>query len=123
MNIISNWIRNISCKFTDIKLPQNSSLEELKLVYSIYTFGINEFKECRLTMLDMAPPASIRKEHQDMIGAIKMFIDGTESMFSAIDLNERSVNRLMLDKGILMQNQGREAIEKSAKNIVMKFAG
>lgn len=113
---IGNKIISISKKFI-AKQPDTKSIKGLKLTYAICLESIDGYRICKDALANVIPPAKVKKEHEDLINTMQLFIDGTEDMFRSIDLENSTVNEELMEQGYSRQKFA-ETIIAQITNIV-----
>ena len=113
-------IINISKKFNDME--KLNTPEQIKEKYEISLDAIKGYKDCKLALMLIVVPNQVQKEHKEIVEAIQMFIDGTEMMFSALDIERYSVDMDNIKQGLIMQEQGKERVVKLANQIAIKLS-
>lgn len=116
LSVLGDRISEITSRFSNLGIEINDA-KTIKSSYDIYLKNISEYKKCKLNLLDIVPPDKVKKEHKEMVDAFQMFIDGTESMYKAIDIDNLLIDKDMTVKGILLQKKGEEKIVQITNKI------
>lgn len=103
---ISNKISN---KFSNVNQDMNNN-EKLKNRYNNYLKAIHKYKKCKTSLNNIVPPSKVKIEHKKMIDAIQVFIEGTNGMFNSINIDNCSVDKGIMNKGILIQELGKKTV-------------
>lgn len=103
---ISNKISN---KFSNVNLDIKN-IEKLKNRYDSYLKAIHKYKKCKTSLGNIVPPTKVKIEHEKMIDAIQLFIEGARGMFNSINIENCSVDKGIMNKGISMQKLGKKRV-------------
>lgn len=117
---IGEKILKVSKRFTNVNYEDTS---KLNVQYNNYLKGINEYKECKVSLNNILPPSKVKIEHDSMVDAMELFITGTEFMFKSININDSSIDKDTMNKGLLMQDQGKKTIVRLCDEIASKLIG
>lgn len=78
--------------------------------------ALNEYEECKTALNNTICPPNIRVEHEYIINAIELFIEGTKAMIDSVE----TISEETLNKGILLQKLGLQGINELLDEIVKK---
>lgn len=120
LNELGEEIFKISDKILDTDADGRNN-EDSKRLYDKCLVAINEYKECKTSLRNIAPPSKVRVEHQKIVAAIQLFIDGTGAMFNSINIDNLSVGKESMNKGILMQKLGKITVVNLSDQIATKL--
>jgi len=110
---ISNKISNrFSSVNSDVK-----NIEKLKRRYNSYLNAIHKYKKCKTSLGNIVPPTKVKIEHEKIIDAIELFIEGARGMFNSINIDNCSVDKEIMNKGISMQKLGKKRVVKLSDEI------
>lgn len=113
-------------KISDNFLNTNLDVKDIKSSRNLYDnclLAINKYKECKTSLRNITPPSMVRVEHQKIVAAIQLFIDGTGAMFNSINIDNLSVGKESMNKGILMQKLGKITVINLSDMIAKKLIG
>lgn len=113
-------IFNISTKYLNANSDEYNA-ENLNNRYDNYLNTIKEYKECKISLNNIAPPSKVRVEHKKMVNAIQLFIDATGAMFNSNNIDNRSVGMASRNKGILMHKLGKITVLNLSGEIAAKL--
>ncbi len=113
MSDLGDKVNNISSQFFGMK---EDTPEELKHQYNTSLKAISEYKELKLAFMLTVVPDIVQNEHEQVIEAIQMFIDGTKYMFKFINKSDS-----LVDIGYSLQHEGKERIVQLADQVCIKF--
>ena len=63
------------------------------------------------------PPIKVKIEHEKMVDAIQLFIEGTGDMLNSINIDNCSVDKEIMNKGISVQHLGETSVVKLSDEI------
>jgi len=117
---LGDKIIKISNKFA-VENLEEKNIEKLKTRYDNCVKAINEYKECKTSFSNIVPPIKVKIEHEKMVDAIQLFIEGTGAMFNSINIDNCSVDKEIMNKGISIQHLGEETVVKLSDEIATKL--
>jgi len=117
---LGDKIIKISNNFQIINLGEKN-IRKLKNQHDNYLKAITEYKECKRSFSNIVPPAKVIIEHKKMVDAIQLFIEGTEAMFNSINFDTCSVNKEIINKGILIKQMGVKTVFRLSDEIEKKL--
>ena len=79
--------------------------------------ALNEYEECKTALSSIICPPDIRIEHEYIINAIELFIEGSKTIINSVE----NISEETLNKGILLQKLGLEGLNALLDEIVKKL--
>ena len=119
---LGDKIIKISNKFT-FENFEEKNIEKLKTRYDNCVKAINEYKECKTSLSNIVPPIKVKIEHEKMVDSIQLFIEGTGAMLNSINIDNCSVDKKIMNKGISIQRLGETTVVKLSDEIATKLIG
>lgn len=120
--MIGDRISKVSEGLCSVKLVEPcENVETVKNNLDTYLSALDECRECRSALEDVTPPDCVKNEHLELLEAVQMFIDGTDLVCKAVDLNEKSLDKSQAIDGLILQNKGKTMVNRVSSKISVKL--
>jgi hypothetical protein len=115
---VGDEINKISKEFSNVNFEEEN-IYKLKDRYENYLKAIKDYKKCKKSLSKVVPPSKVFIEHEKIVDAIQLFIEGTGIMFNSIKID--SVDKEIMNKGISIQELGVKTVVKLSDEISIKL--
>ncbi|WP_263708049.1 hypothetical protein [Shouchella tritolerans] len=119
---IGENIGKVSRHYFDVDLDNlPTDYEGLLKIKRSYEQGVREYKQLLTELNTLITPIFLDKEHKEMVDAFILFINASDEMISAIDLEKRMADKAKIESGYKKDELAVSKVKQATDRIVNKI--
>lgn len=120
LNDLGEKIIEINNKYLN-SYPVEASIEGLRNKHNNILRAIEEYIKCKTALVNIIPPSSVRIEHENIVDAMELFIEGTKKMANSINVERCTLDKELMSNGFSMRKRGEITVTELADKISEKL--